>query len=203
MLTLACALVESDFVIGIDCDADALVQAQENIVDMELENTTVSLLLAKVKGLGLSVPKSQKGSNFKKRGVRAGGRGRGRPAGRENTAKAMEIIMRDDDGIPIKSKSIDTVLLNPPFGTKGGNAGMDVRFLRCATRVARRAVYSFHKSSTREFLLKTLQQWGHQANVVAEMKFDLPRSYKFHKEANVDVNVDLIRVEVAVSDNNT
>lgn len=33
--------------------------------------------------------------------------------------------------------------------------------------------------------------------VVAQMKFDLPKVYKFHKEKSVDIEVDLIRVTLA------
>ena len=32
------------------------------------------------------------------------------------------------------------------------------------------------------------------AEVVAEMKFDIPAMYKFHKEKSVDVRVDLLRL---------
>lgn len=46
------------------------------------------------------------------------------------------------------TKSFDTVIMNPPFGTKH-NAGMDLRFLETAIGLARTAVYSLHKSSTR------------------------------------------------------
>lgn len=45
-------------------------------------------------------------------------------------------------------RTFDTVVMNPPFGTKH-NAGMDVRFLETALGMARTAVYSLHKSSTR------------------------------------------------------
>lgn len=45
-------------------------------------------------------------------------------------------------------KTFDTVVMNPPFGTKH-NAGMDMRFLEVALRLANRAVYSLHKTSTR------------------------------------------------------
>lgn len=45
-------------------------------------------------------------------------------------------------------KAFDTVIMNPPFGTKH-NAGMDLRFLETAFGLARTAVYSLHKSSTR------------------------------------------------------
>jgi tRNA G10 N-methylase Trm11 len=69
----------------------------------------------------------------------------------------------DADGIPLRSKCVDTVITNPPFGTKN-NAGMDIRLLRAATRLASRAVYSFHKS------------------------------YAIHKEKCVFVQVDLLRM---------
>jgi hypothetical protein len=59
-------------------------------------------------------------------------------------------------------------------------------------------VYSFHKRSTRQFLLKTIQEdWGYQdAKVVAEMAFDVPNMYKFHTQKSKDIEVDLIRVVV-------
>ncbi|XP_058520592.1 rRNA N6-adenosine-methyltransferase METTL5 isoform X2 [Ochotona princeps] len=46
-------------------------------------------------------------------------------------------------------KSFDTVIMNPPFGTKK-NKGKDMAFLKTALEMARTAVYSLHKSSTRE-----------------------------------------------------
>lgn len=32
--------------------------------------------------------------------------------------------------------------------------------------------------------------------VIAEMQFEIPKSYEFHKERSIDVAVDLIRVDV-------
>jgi len=94
-----------------------------------------------------------------------------------------------------------TVLTNPPFGTKSDKAGIDVQFLRTATRLARRAVYSFHKKSTRNFLLKLIREdWGFpESEVVAEMRFDIQKSYNFHKSKSKDVEVDLIRIFVGGS----
>jgi len=71
-----------------------------------------------------------------------------------------------------------------------------VTFLRTAVRLAKRSVYSFHKSSTIQYLIKTVQSWGYEVDVVAEMKFDIPKLYKFHSKDNVDVDVDLIRVNL-------
>jgi hypothetical protein len=55
---------------------------------------------------------------------------------------------------------------------------------------------SFHKRSTRDFLLKIIRDdWGFpESEVVAEMSFDIPNSYKFHKSKTKDIEVDLIRI---------
>ncbi len=42
----------------------------------------------------------------------------------------------------------DTVIMNPPFGTKH-NAGMDMKFLETGIALATGTVYSLHKTSTR------------------------------------------------------
>jgi rRNA N6-adenosine-methyltransferase METTL5 len=62
-------------------------------------------------------------------------------------------------------------------------------------QIADRAVYSLHKTSTRSHVVRRASRWG-TAEVIAEMKFDIPKMYKFHKKNNVAVEVDLIRVEI-------
>ena len=57
------------------------------------------------------------------------------------------------------------------------NAGIDAQFLRTATRLAKRAVYSFHKRSTRSFLMNLVEEWGYKVEVAAEMEFDIPQMY--------------------------
>ena len=102
------------------------------------------------------------------------------------------------DGIPLSDDTVDIVIMNPPFGTKH-NQGFDVQFLATATRLARKSVYSFHKRSTRKFLLRTIQQdWQYsEAKVVAEMEFDIPQMYKFHQESSKSIEVDLIRIDTS------
>ncbi|XP_072817212.1 rRNA N(6)-adenosine-methyltransferase METTL5 isoform X1 [Vicugna pacos] len=138
------------------------------------------------------------------------------------------------------SKSFDTVIMNPPFGTKN-NKGTDMAFLKTALEMARTTVYSLHKSSTRElkdteknqqresarvklqgetrcklprvlpvesyrmhlilpgknFCSKHIQkkaaEWKIKTEIIAELRYDLPASYKFHKKKSVDIDVDLIR----------
>jgi predicted RNA methylase len=124
---------------------------------------------------------------------------------------------------------VDTVIMNPPFGTR--LHGADVRFLRAAVRILRApwekdngdvaeqdddssdddddasippgAVYSLHKASTRAHLLRLAlsppQSGGlgcSSAEVVAELRYDLPATYSFHRSRSVDVAVDLLRLEV-------
>ncbi|GCB61759.1 rRNA N(6)-adenosine-methyltransferase METTL5 isoform X1 [Scyliorhinus torazame] len=90
------------------------------------------------------------------------------------------------------SKTFDTIIMNPPFGTKH-NKGMDMAFLRTALDMARTAVYSLHKTSTRNHILKKAEEWKVKMEVIAELKYDLPASYKFHKRKSIDIEVDFIR----------
>ncbi|CAG2067455.1 unnamed protein product [Timema podura] len=90
------------------------------------------------------------------------------------------------------SKRFDTVVMNPPFGTKH-NRGIDMEFVRIALSMASTSVYSLHKTSTRDHVLTKAADWGVKARVLAQLRFDLPASYKFHRKQSVDVHVDFIR----------
>jgi predicted RNA methylase len=77
-----------------------------------------------------------------------------------------------NDGIPRrnllgKEQFWDTVIMNPPFGTK--QAGIDMTFLQQAVQVSN-VVYSLHKSSTRGHIEKKAADWGCQFEVLAEMR---------------------------------
>jgi predicted RNA methylase len=67
-------------------------------------------------------------------------------------------------------------------------------FLQLACTVASRAVYSLHKTSTRQHVMKKAKEWGMNCQIVAELKFDVSNLYKFHKQKSVDVQVDFIRL---------
>uniref|UniRef100_A0A672JSC9 Methyltransferase-like protein 5 n=2 Tax=Sinocyclocheilus grahami TaxID=75366 RepID=A0A672JSC9_SINGR len=56
------------------------------------------------------------------------------------------------------AKKFDTVIMNPPFGTKH-NQGIDMQFLRTAISMASTAVYSLHKTSTRDHIQKKANDW--------------------------------------------
>ena len=196
--------MESDLVYLVDCDPEALEMARENVFECE---GIVELINAKVKYDSPSRKNNIHGRGGG-RGHRGGRGGRGKRGGKgrgtnmASSAPANSTLYSDpnnndaDDGIPLSSKIVDTVITNPPFGTKN-NEGIDVQFLKTAIRLARRTVYSFHKTSTRPFLLKLLREkWGLDAEVVAEMKFPISKMYKFHNQKCVDVEVDLLRVSL-------
>jgi predicted RNA methylase len=90
----------------------------------------------------------------------------------------------------------DTVIMNPPFGTRIKGADMD--FLRAAFNISRHSIYSLHKSSTREHIGKiaTRDLKAKSAQVLAQLRYDLPATYKFHKQKSRDIEVDLWRFEV-------
>lgn len=87
----------------------------------------------------------------------------------------------------------DTVILNPPFGTR--RVGADTAFVRAALRVAgpEGRIYSLHKSSTRAHWVRSAAGWGVGVEVVAQVRFDLPATYAFHTRSSVDIAVDLLR----------
>jgi len=90
----------------------------------------------------------------------------------------------------------DTVVMNPPFGTR--RKGADMEFLAAGFAIAKKAVYSLNKSSTRAFIKKYAEKelGAVSAKVVAEMRYDLPASYRFHKKDSKDIEVDMWRFEV-------
>ncbi|XP_043931439.1 rRNA N6-adenosine-methyltransferase METTL5 isoform X1 [Protopterus annectens] len=106
----------------------------------------------------------------------------------------IDMVQYDVCMLPGKrfSKFFDTVIMNPPFGTKH-NKGMDMSFLKAALHLANTAVYSLHKTSTREHVQKKADEWKVKMEVIAELRYDLPASYKFHKKKMVDIEVDFIR----------
>ncbi|KAM4874452.1 rRNA N(6)-adenosine-methyltransferase METTL5-like [Thomomys bottae] len=92
------------------------------------------------------------------------------------------------------SKSFDTVIMNLPFGTKN-NKGTDLAFLKTALEIARIAVYTLHKPSTRQHIPKKAAEWKIKMDIIAgpfcftELRYDLPALYNFHKKKSVDIEV--------------
>jgi len=96
---------------------------------------------------------------------------------------------------PAGHLQFDTVLMNPPFGTKH-NKGIDLAFVRKGLDLVAPggSVYSLHKTSTRDHILRKAREgWKVGCEVVAQLRYDLPASYKHHKKASIDIEVDFLR----------
>lgn len=151
ILSIGSALLGASHVMAVDCDAQALEVALDNMTTILDEPGVIDLIQADVGTLA-------------------------------------------DKLFHPSRRPFDTVITNPPFGTKH-NVGADMEFVRVALTLAGSAVYSLHKRAAREKIRRQLQRWGCQtAEVLAELRYDLPRSYKFHRKHSVDIEVDLWRI---------
>ena len=91
----------------------------------------------------------------------------------------------------------DTIIMNPPFGTKN-NEGVDMKLLNCCVNALKPGgtLYSLHKESTSKFITKYVEQ-NHpncKIELLSKIEFDLPNTYKFHKKKNAVTEVVLIKV---------
>lgn len=111
----------------------------------------------------------------------------------------IDLVQCDVKSLPqvLEGKSkFDTVIMNPPFGTKH-NKGLDSLFveigLQCLSEKG--VLYSLHKSSTRDYFHRKAPGWKVEARVLAQLRYDLPATYKFHSKSSVDIEVDFWRFE--------
>jgi rRNA N6-adenosine-methyltransferase METTL5 len=102
-----------------------------------------------------------------------------------------DLVQADIQSVAFKaSSSFDTIVTNPPFGTR--NRGIDTLFIEKAMENAS-VVYSLHKSSTRNHFIKKAKEKEWQLEMVAELRYDLPKTHVFHKQKSKDIQVDLYR----------
>ena len=110
---------------------------------------------------------------------------------RENLTsyKRHEIISQD---IIRFNKKTDTIVQNPPFGTKEKHT--DRLFLEKAFSLTR-VIYSFHKTATRDFIGKLAQK--HNFAITQEHGFDFPlkKTYNHHKRDIHRIKVSCFRFQ--------
>lgn len=84
----------------------------------------------------------------------------------------------------------DTVLMNPPFGTKQPHA--DIRFLETGMKLSS-VVYSIHKSATRDFISSWMRNRNTRSELIIATKLEIPHQFEFHRKKKVNVDVDVVR----------
>lgn len=166
VLGIGAALLGASYVLGIDIDQDALDLCQENIETFDLEN--IDLLQLDVTNLTSehSCPTIESDSG---------------DSGKDCSSISGKF-----------HKCFDTVIMNPPFGTKH-NEGIDMKFVQIALNMANNSVYSFHKTSRRTVIQRKAEKWNIGMETLGEVRFLIPQMYKCHKYKSVDIEVDFIR----------
>lgn len=86
---------------------------------------------------------------------------------------------------------IDTVVMNPPFGTKRPHA--DIQFLQTAIRIGK-VVYSIHKAATRSHLGRWFSEHDRRAEIIMWTEMEIPHQFSFHRKRKHYVDVDVFRI---------
>jgi putative methylase len=106
----------------------------------------------------------------------------------ETAGVEVEWVLSDIDRI---SGAYDTVIMNPPYGTRTVHA--DTRFLDKAFQMAP-VTYSIHKSSTREFLAKYVEGSNRRIDEARSLAMKIPHLFRFHTRKWSTVEVDICRI---------
>ncbi len=91
-------------------------------------------------------------------------------------------ILIDADVRELVLSSVDTVLMNPPFGVYKKNRGLDLLFLNKAFKIAS-SIYTIHKFSPKlDSLIKELAKMNGFNIVYREIiDFEIPMMYETHR----------------------
>lgn len=96
--------------------------------------------------------------------------------GQQNLDQTYAILNQD---VTEFSQPVDTIIQNPPFGTKKKHA--DKPFLETAFRLSK-TIYSFHKTTSKEFIAKISEEHGFTISQYYEFKFPIKMAQLFHKK---------------------
>ncbi len=88
---------------------------------------------------------------------------------------------------------VDTVFMNPPFGSQSRRA--DRPFIREAMRMGN-TIYSLHNGVTRPFLLKEIDRLGGKVLDEETYRMGIDHRYHFHTKERLLIDVILLRYRV-------
>mgnify|MGYP001595537690 CR=1 FL=1 len=114
------------------------------------------------------------------------------PSRRTSTwATAAKAVLVNEDVRNFK-KTVDTVIQNPPFGTKQKHA--DRQFLATAFKAAG-IVYSFHKAETADFVKRFAAENSFRVTNIVPLQLQLKPTYEFHRSRIRRVSVGFFRID--------
>jgi len=183
VLAIGAALLGAAHVCAFDIDAAALASAAASAEVVGVEDA-ISWVRCDVL--------SEEGLPVRRRGLQA-------PISEAPSPPSEAPLPPSEARLPPSAHLFDTVVMNPPFGTR--RPGADVGFLRAALALLAPggAAFSMHKSSTRAHLVRLAVSGALSGGapigveLVAQLRFELPATYAFHRAESVDVDVDLLR----------
>ncbi len=104
----------------------------------------------------------------------------------------IDTVQADVNYTPLRDLSVDTTIMNPPFGVY--RRGADVEFVRSASRISR-TIYSIHKKSPG--LLNVLLRVAHDCmldfDILFELTMKIPQIYETHIKRVHNVEVVIVR----------
>ncbi len=83
----------------------------------------------------------------------------------------------------------ETVVMNPPFGAQTAHA--DRPFWDAAFASAERRIYAFALADSRSFIARRAVARGAKVEATVAVPWELPRTFRHHRKARVDLPVDL------------
>ena len=66
-------------------------------------------------------------------------------------------------------------------------------FVEKASSLCSGNIYSLHKTSTREHLIRKAELRGLECEVIAKLRYNIDKIYDFHKKDSRDIEVDFVR----------
>ncbi|MEF8873049.1 MAG: METTL5 family protein [Candidatus Thermoplasmatota archaeon] len=88
---------------------------------------------------------------------------------------------------------VDTVIMNPPFGSQ--NKGADLPFLKKAFKSSE-TVYSLHNAKTVDFLEKFIKDRGHCIFWEKRYMFEINRQFDYHEKEKENFEVVLLGINI-------
>ena len=114
------------------------------------------------------------------------------------TSENMQYLEHDvlnlkNEDVPADFQKVDICVSNPPFGTR--TKGLDSCFVRKGLEFSD-VMYSIHKSTTRDFLIKKAKEMNVSIDFLFESKnFPIAETYSFHKSSEKYIKVDIVKFE--------
>ena len=107
-----------------------------------------------------------------------------------NTYDIIDAIVGDAINPPLRQNSIDTIIMNPPFGVY--RKGTDISFLKSAMKLAKK-IYSIHKSipASEEMILRLAHINNFKPYIISRRVLKIPQIYETHIKKVHEVEVTL------------